>query len=44
MAAEANVTFGCVISPVLFSRKDLEEGPMKASPLYRRIEEEGRPV
>lgn len=41
MAAEVNIGFGCVISPILFSRKELEEGPMDESPIYKRIAEEG---
>ena len=41
MAAEINIVFGCVISPVLFSRKELEEGPLDESPIYKRISEEG---
>lgn len=41
MVADVNVGFGCVISPVLFSRKELEDGPMDESPLYRRIAKEG---
>ncbi|MDO8446396.1 MAG: nucleotidyltransferase domain-containing protein [Deltaproteobacteria bacterium] len=41
MAAEVNMGFGCVISPILFSRRELEEGPMDESPIYRRIAAEG---
>lgn len=41
MAAEVNMAFGCVISPILFSRRELEEGPMDESPIYRRIAKEG---
>lgn len=41
MVADVNINSGCVISPVLFSRKELEEGPMDQSPLYRRIVKEG---
>lgn len=41
MAAEVNMAFGCVISPILFSRRELEEGPMDESPIYRRIAQEG---
>lgn len=41
MAAEVNMSFGCVISPILFSRRELEEGPMDESPIYRRIASEG---
>ena len=41
MTAEVNMDFGCVISPILFSRKELEEGPMEESPIYKRIVKEG---
>lgn len=41
MAAEVNMAFGCVISPILFSRRELEQGPMDESPIYRRIASEG---
>lgn len=41
MVAEINVSYGCVISPILFSRRELEDGPMDESPIYRRIAKEG---
>lgn len=41
MVADINMDFGCVISPVLFCRRELEEGPMNESPLYRHIAKEG---
>lgn len=41
MAAEINIAFGCVISPVVFSKKEIEEGPMDESPIYKRIVTEG---
>ena len=33
-----------VVAPVVFSREDLENGPLSASPLYRTIKREGIPV
>jgi len=44
MVADVNVDFGCLISPVLFGRRELEEGPMKESPIYKRIAAEGHPL
>ena len=41
MVAQVNIDFGCVISPILFSRGELEKGPMKESPIYRRVQEKG---
>lgn len=38
---EINIQFDCLISTVIFSRKELEEGPLGESPLYRIIEKEG---
>ena len=37
MTAEVNMDFGCVISPILFSRRELEDGPMEESPIYKRV-------
>ncbi|MBI3753664.1 MAG: nucleotidyltransferase domain-containing protein [Deltaproteobacteria bacterium] len=36
-----NLQHDCFISAVLFSKKELEEGPLDQSPLYRVIEKEG---
>jgi len=36
-----NVEFDCFISAVIFGRKELEEGPLGESPLYRVIAREG---
>ena len=36
-----NLEFDCFISLVIFGRKELEEGPLGESPLYRVIEREG---
>lgn len=41
IVADVNIDYGCVISPVLFSRKDIEDGPLGESPIYKRIAEEG---
>ena len=41
MTAEVNMDFGRVISPILFSRRELEEGPMEESPIYKRVVKEG---
>jgi predicted nucleotidyltransferase len=35
---------GVVIAPVIFSREDIENGPLFASPIYRVIMREGIPV
>lgn len=36
-----NLKNDCFISTVLFSKKELEEGPLDESPLYKIIEREG---
>ena len=36
-----NLEHDCLISTVIFSRKELEEGPMSESPLYRVIMKDG---
>lgn len=41
ITADVNIGYGCVISPVLFSRKDIEDGPLGESPIYKWIAEEG---
>jgi len=38
---EINLSYDCFISAVIFSRKELEEGPLDASPLYEAVEKEG---
>jgi predicted nucleotidyltransferase len=38
---DVNLRHGVFISAVLFGRKELEEGPMSASPLFKAIEREG---
>ncbi len=37
-----NVEYETLISVVTFDRAELEEGPMSESPLYRRVQREGR--
>jgi predicted nucleotidyltransferase len=41
---EINLAYECFISTVIFGRREIDEGPMGESPLYKRIEEEGIPV
>ncbi len=38
---EVNLDNDCLISTVIFGRKELEEGPCGESPLYRMIRKEG---
>jgi len=38
---EINLAHDCLISAVLFDRRELEEGPLGESPLYKRILAEG---
>ena len=38
---ETNLTYDCFISTVIFGRKELEEGPLSESPIYKAIEKEG---
>lgn len=35
---------GVVIAPIIFSREDIENGPLLASPIYKAIMREGIPV
>jgi predicted nucleotidyltransferase len=41
---EINLAHNCLISVVIFGRRELEEGPLAESPLYKRILAEGAPV
>lgn len=41
MVFDVNLRHGVFISAVLFGRKELEEGPMSASPLFKAIERDG---
>lgn len=36
-----NLAYDCFISTVIFGRKELEEGPLSESPIYKAIEKEG---
>ena len=36
-----NLTYDCFITAIIFSRDELEKGPLDASPLYRTILREG---
>lgn len=38
---EIGFDHGVVVAPVVFSREDLENGPLSSSPLYRTIKREG---
>ena len=38
---EINLAYDCFISTVIFNKKELEEGPLGESPLYKVIEKEG---
>jgi predicted nucleotidyltransferase len=44
MVYEINLAHDCLISVVIFGRRELEEGPLGESPLYKRILAEGVPV
>jgi predicted nucleotidyltransferase len=41
---EINLAHDCLISVVIFGRRELEEGPLGESPLYKRIRAEGVPL
>jgi predicted nucleotidyltransferase len=41
MVFQLNLECDCFISAVIFGRRELEEGPLGESPLYRVIEREG---
>jgi len=41
MVFDVNLRHGVFISAVLFGRKELEDGPMSASPLFKAIERDG---
>lgn len=38
---EINLGHDCFISTIIFGRKELEEGPLDESPLYKAVEKEG---
>jgi uncharacterized protein len=41
LAFEINLDYDCFITTTIFSRKELEEGPLSESPLYKTIALEG---
>jgi predicted nucleotidyltransferase len=41
---EIDLKYDSLISPVLYARRDLEEGPFSESPLYRNAVSEGIPL
>ncbi len=41
LAYEINLTYDCLISTTIFRKKELEEGPLSESPLYKVIDTEG---
>lgn len=40
---DVNLSYDCFISAVIFGRRELEEGPLSESPLYKRAQAEGIP-
>ncbi len=38
---QLNIRYDCLITAVYFSRKELEEGPLSESPLYKTILSDG---
>jgi uncharacterized protein len=38
---EINLNFDCFISTIIFSKKEIEEGPLSESPIYKLIQREG---
>lgn len=38
---ETNLNYDCFISTIIFSRRELEEGPLSESPIYKSIQKEG---
>lgn len=38
---EINLEYNCILSVIVFSRKELEEGPLSESPIYKVIRKEG---
>ena len=41
---EIGFEHGIVAAPIVFSREDIEDGPLFASPIYRAIMREGIPI
>ena len=44
MAYSVDLKYDSFISPVIFSREELEDGPLSESPLYKIIMKEGVPL
>jgi len=44
VALEINIEYDCFITTTIFSKRELEEGPLSESPLYKSIEMEGMRV
>ena len=38
---DINLKYDCFISSVIFSNKEIEEGPLSESPLYKKVVNEG---
>ena len=38
---EINLQYDCLITPLIFTRDELEGGPLAESPIYRKIQQEG---
>ena len=38
---EINLKFDCFISTIIFSKKEIEEGPLSESPIYKITQKEG---
>lgn len=41
LAFEINLEHGCLMSPLYFTEKEISEGPMSESPIYKRVLCEG---
>jgi uncharacterized protein len=41
LAFDASLEYECLISPVIFTAREIEEGPLSESPLYKMIMREG---
>ena len=38
---DINLKYDCLISPLYFSREELERGPLSESPVYKKAQQEG---
>ncbi len=41
---DTNLEYDCFISAIIFGRRELEDGPMSESPIYKTIEKEGQRI